>query len=139
MARYVDAMQPRPDCVIGVVRSGLFPAVYLSHQLKLPFFCATNIDNIPLERLNRPLITDTSCWSGGSVRSLQARLIERGLSSVPVFAMYVRNFPRPRVDELHFLETSDHIMHFWYDYEGLVQEIAIREQALPHMESNREK
>ena len=129
MARRVDIMQPRPDCVVGVIRSGLFPAVYLSHQLRLPFFCATNIDDIPVKRLRHPLLVDTSVWSGGTMRRLQCRLQERGFASAAVFAMYVRNFPRPQVDELHFLETSDHIMQFWYDIEGLVQEIVSREQA----------
>ena len=130
MARRVHEFPQQPDCVIGVIRSGLFPAVYLSHQLRLPFFCATDIENIPMDRLQHPLIVDTSCWSGGSVRRLQGRLQERGFARVPVFAMYVRNFPRPKVDELHFLETRDHIMQFWYDFEGLVQELAGQRQAV---------
>ena len=126
MARYADVMKPRPDCVVGVIRSGLFPAVYLSHQLKLPFFCASDVDNIPLDRLSRPLLCDTSCWSGATVRRLQGRLLARGCTSVPVLSMYVRNFPRPEVDELHFLEASDHIMQFWYDYEGIIEEVSQR-------------
>ncbi|MEZ5337549.1 MAG: phosphoribosyltransferase [bacterium] len=126
MARHADAMQPRPDCVVGVIRSGLFPAVYLSHQLKLPFFCASDVDNIPVDRLHCPLLCDTSCWSGATVRRLQGRLLARGCASVPVLAMYIRNFPRPDVDELHFLEASDHIMQFWYDYEGIIEEVSQR-------------
>lgn len=126
MARYVDAMEPRPDCVVGVIRSGLFPAVYLSHQLKLPFFCASDIANIPAGGFRCPLVVDTSCWSGSTVRRLQTKLLETGCSRVPVFSMFIRNFPRPEVDELHFLEASDHIMRFWYDYEGIVREVSER-------------
>ncbi len=129
MARYVYDMQPQPDCVVGVIRSGLFPAVFLSHQLKLPFFASSDTANIPVERFRRPLVVDTSCWSGATVRRIQGRLLERGCEAVPVFAFYIRNFPRPDVDELHFLEASDHIMQFWYDYEGLVREVVQRRQA----------
>ena len=87
MVRYVEGMDPRPDCVVGVIRSGLFPAVFLSHQLKLPFFCASDVGNIPVGRLHTPLICDTSCWSGGTVRRLQTRLLELGCSAAPVFSM----------------------------------------------------
>ena len=131
MGRYVHDSGIEVDCVIGVIRSGLFPAVYLSHQLKLPFFCSSDVNVIPPDRFSKPLIVDTSCWSGGSIRTLQAKLIKRGFANVQAIAMYIRNYPRPEVDNLHHLERCDHIMNFWYDIEGVVEDVVKLRQAAP--------
>jgi orotate phosphoribosyltransferase len=113
----VRALEPRPDSVVGIKRSGLFPAVVISHQLKLPMFTDGEAKVYPYPKFQLPVVVDTTVWSGASARRVQARLKRRGVEQVPVFAIWVREDPLPAVNELNYLAVCDRIMHFWYDEE----------------------
>lgn len=127
LARYVEllarldraagGLEPRPDCVVGVIRSGLFPALYLSHQSGLPLFTSADAKHLPVPRLSRPLIVDTTCWSGETLRRLYRRL-ER-LGALPqILVLFARADPIPPVDRLNYLELSARIPRFWYELPG---------------------
>jgi len=115
------ALDPRPDCVVGIKRSGLFPAVYLSHVFELPMFTDGEAKVFPGDKFSRPVVVDTTVWSGVSVRRTYNRLMRAGVpaESIAALAIWVRDDPRPDVDRLHYLELTDRIMHFWYDEEEL--------------------
>jgi hypothetical protein len=107
-------LDPPPDSVIGAKRSGLFPAVYLSYQLRLPMFTSGELASFPADRLMRPLLVDTMAWSGGGLRSLLNELERLGVGEARVLVMFARE-PLPPVRGLHYLHTSDRIVHFWYE------------------------
>ena len=113
----VTGLDPAPDAVVGIKRSGLFPAVYLSHRLELPMFTDSEARSLPYPRLSRPVVVDTAVWSGKSVRRTQARLQRCGVPEVPVAVIWARADPFPEVDGLHYLELNTRIMHFWYEEE----------------------
>jgi orotate phosphoribosyltransferase len=109
------AMTPAVDCVVGIKRSGLFPAVYLSHQLKVGMFTNSELANFPYPRLSRPLIVDTNAWSGGSLRRVIYRLERSGVTDIRCLVMFARANPFPQVPSMTHLETIDRIPSFWYD------------------------
>lgn len=109
------AMHPAPDSVVGIQRSGLFPAVFLSQQLDLPMFAASEIGSYPYPRLSRPLVVDTVAWSGGSVRRAIRKLERLGVKQVTALVMFARAEPFPEVPGLLFLHTARGIPQFWYD------------------------
>lgn len=108
------ALDPPPDCVVGVKRSGLFPAVYLSQQLELPMFINTELANFPYPRLARPLVVDTSAWTGESLRRSLARLARRGVAEARCAVLLARAAPPPDVPGLMWLETAPSVPRFWY-------------------------
>lgn len=110
-------LAPRVDSVIGIIRSGLFPAAYLSHQFDWPLFTSADSKRLPVPRLVRPLIVDTTCWSGGTLRRLIHRL-ERLGAQPQVLVMFARADPIPAVDRLNYLELSARIPRFWYEEPG---------------------
>ncbi len=114
LAHAASCIQPRVDSVIGVIRSGLFPATYLSHQFDWPLFTSADAKRLPLERLRHPLIVDTTIWSGGTMRRLYNRLTRLG-AQPQVLAMFARAHPIPAVDRLNYLELSARIPRFWYE------------------------
>ncbi|MCH7471491.1 hypothetical protein IIA79_00865 [bacterium] len=121
MAVAARSLHPAPDAVVGIKRSGLFPAVYLSHKLELPLFTAGETGSFPFPRLKHPLLVDTAAWTGKSLRKVVARLESLGVERVAVLVMYARSDPRPKVRGLHYLELTDRIVHFWYE-KGRVQQ-----------------
>jgi hypoxanthine phosphoribosyltransferase len=110
------ALRPAADSVVGIKRSGLFPAVVLSHRLKLPFFTATEAKYFPYPRLASPLIVDTVAWTGETIRRCQHRLERAGVPEerLRVLVMFARLDPPPPVPHLHWLETTARIPQFWY-------------------------
>ena len=109
------ALDPFPDSIVGIKRSGLFPAVYLSHQFKLPMLTDGEAKVFPWPNFTAPLVVDTAIWSGKSARRVIERLRRRGVEQVSVLAMFAREDPLPEVDGLHYLALTDRIIHFWYD------------------------
>jgi len=109
------AMTPSPDSVIGMKRSGLFPAVFLSEQLRLPMLVNTELDSYPYPRLCRPLLVDTTAWTGSSLRRAVARLERLGVRQVRVLVMFARRDPPPQVEGLEWLEQVTRIPRLWYD------------------------
>jgi adenine/guanine phosphoribosyltransferase-like PRPP-binding protein len=117
LAHTASRIQPRVDSVIAVIRSGLFPATYLSHQFDWPLFTSADAKRLPLDRLSRPLIVDTTVWSGGTMRRLHNKLMRLG-AQPQALAMFARADPIPAVDRLHYLELSARIPRFWYEEPG---------------------
>lgn len=109
------ALDPPPDSIVGIKRSGLFPAVYLSHQFKLPMLTDGEAKVFPCPKFSLPLVVDTAIWSGKTARRAVERLKRRGVEQVRVLAMFARDDPLPAVDGLHYLALTDRIIHFWYD------------------------
>jgi len=107
-------LDPPPDSVVGAKRSGLFPAVYLSYKLRLPMFTSGELPSFPACRLAWPLVVDTMAWSGGGLRSLLNELERMGVGEPRALVMFARD-PLPPVRGLHYLHTSDRIVHFWYE------------------------
>jgi hypothetical protein len=114
LAAATRALSPPPDSVIGAKRSGLFPAVYLSYQLKLPMFTSGELPAFPAGRLVRPLVVDTMSWSGGGLRGVLGALERMGVVEPRALVMFARD-PLPDVRGLHYVHTSDRIVHFWYE------------------------
>jgi hypoxanthine phosphoribosyltransferase len=108
------SLDPPPDSVVGIKRSGLFPAVYLSQQLDLPMFVNTELAGFPYPRLSQPLVVDTSAWTGESIRRTLARLARRGVSEGRAAVMLARAEPSPAVPGLRWIETATHVPRFWY-------------------------
>lgn len=114
-------LDPRPDAVVGIKRSGLFPAVYLSELLKLPMFTDYEAQKFPWPRLKLPLVVDTVAWSGGSVRHALKQLASAGTERAAVLVMYTRAFPPPGLeaygpmaDQIRYLYQAHSIPSFWY-------------------------
>ena len=116
LATAARQLDPPVDSVVGIKRSGLFPAVVLSHRLKLPFFTATEAKYFPYPRLAWPLVIDTVAWTGETIRRCQHRLERSGvpLDRLRVLTMFARLDPPPPVPHLTWLETSARIPEFWY-------------------------
>jgi hypothetical protein len=109
------ALIPFPDSVVGMKRSGLFPAVFLSEQLRLPMLVNTELDSYPYPRLCRPLVVDTTAWTGSSLRRACARLERLGVTEVRVLVMFARRDPPPQLPGLEWLEQCTRIPRLWYD------------------------
>lgn len=109
------ALRPEPDSLVGMIRSGLIPAVYLSHQLHLPLFTSADARRLPYPRLHRPLLIDTTCWSGGKLRAVAAKLSRLGARPQQL-VMFARATPLPAVDRLNYLYASAGIPRFWYEF-----------------------
>jgi len=106
---------PRCDSVVGLQRSGLFPAVFLSQQLDLPMFVASEVSSFPYPRLANPFVVDTVAWSGGSLRRVVRRLERRGAQEIQPLVMFARAEPFPEVPGLLYLRKARGIPRFWYD------------------------
>ena len=100
---------------MGIKRSGLFPAVFLSQQLDVAMFAGTEAPSFPYPRLRLPLIVDTCAWSGGSLRRTVRKLEKTGVTQVSTLVMYARDNPFPEVKGLRYLYLAQHIPRFWYD------------------------
>lgn len=99
------------DAVVGIKRSGLFPGVYLSHQLGRPFFADVEIDKIPAE-LPRVLLVDAVVRSGRTMERVRRRLL-RLEKSVTTAVLYRERDTAYPVD--HWLEAHDDLVHFFYE------------------------
>jgi hypothetical protein len=71
--------------------------------------------SFPFPKLQHPLLVDTTAWSGETLRRTANRLKHCGVEEVPVLVMFARAKPPPNVHPLHYLELSEHIVHFWYE------------------------
>ena len=114
LATVAHKLIPPPDCVIGMKRSGLFPAVYLSHQLHVPMLVDSETKNFPVGKFQLPLIVDTTCWNGRSLRVVYNRLVKAGVGEVRSLVMYARTDPQPNIEGLMHLQTVELIPRFWY-------------------------
>jgi len=102
------------DCIVGIRRSGLIVAVYLSYQLGLPFFTDGDIESIPAS-FPRVLLVDTCAWKGKTLRKAMLRLSKLGGKSVTPAVLYRSSFIDPKIDGLIWLRETDLIKRFWYE------------------------
>ena len=99
------------QAVVGIKRSGLFPAVFLSHRLGLPMFVDAEVGEIPA-RLERVLLVDAVVRTGRSLERVRRRLLRRG-KRVTTAVLYKENGSAHPVD--HFLEVHTDLVHFFYE------------------------
>jgi hypoxanthine phosphoribosyltransferase len=101
----------RADAVVGIKRSGYFPAVYLSHQLGVPMFADAEIDRVPAD-VRRVLLVDAVARSGRTMERVKRRLL-RAEKQVVSAVLYKENSSEYVVD--HFLEVHTDLVHFFYE------------------------
>src|ERR1051325_11498899 len=108
LAAAAQALDPSPDSIVGIARSGLFPAVVLSHRLAVPFLTAAEARSFPWPRLGWPLIVDTVAWTGETLRRCQHRLARCGVprEQLRVLVMFARAEPLPPVPHLSWLHLT---------------------------------
>ncbi len=112
LERLRDLVKDVPaDAVVGIKRSGFFPAVFLSHQLELPMFADGELDQIP-DTLRRVLLVDSVARSGRTMERVKRRLLRAG-KTVVTCVLYKENSTDYAVD--HFLETHTDLVHFFYE------------------------
>jgi adenine/guanine phosphoribosyltransferase-like PRPP-binding protein len=99
------------DAVVGIKRSGFFPAVYLSHQLGVPMFADAEIDRIP-ETIRRVLLVDSVARTGKTMERVKRRLLVAG-KEVTTAVLYLENATSYRVDR--HLEVATDLVHFFYE------------------------
>ncbi len=99
------------DAVVGVKRSGLFPAVFVSHRHELPFFTDSEVATIP-EKYARVLVVDAVVNTGGTLERVRRRLL-RAKKTVGTAVLYKENGSLYPVD-VH-LETATDLVHFFYE------------------------
>lgn len=108
-------LDPVPQCVIGMKRSGLFPAVFLSHQLELPMLVQSELKGLGHGLFDTAMLVDTTAWKGNSLRKAALKLERAGVTTVHIVAMFSRRDPPPNVPGLRYLELADSIPRFWYE------------------------
>ena len=101
----------RFDAVVGLKRSGLFPAVFLSHRLQLAMFASTEVGDIP-EKFARVLVVDSVVNTGKSIAKVKRALLVAG-KTVTTAVLYKENDSPYPVDE--FLERYPALVHFFYE------------------------
>ena len=112
LERLRDRLQGvRADAVVGIKRSGFFPAVFLSHQLGLPMFADAETDQIP-PTLKTLLLVDAVARTGKTMERVKRRLLRAG-KDVVTAVLYKENSSDYRVD--HFLEVHTDLVHFFYE------------------------
>jgi hypoxanthine phosphoribosyltransferase len=112
LERLAKKLEPvEVDCVLGIKRSGLFPAVFLSHRLGLPMFVDAEAGAIP-KKHGRVLVVDAVVNSGRTLERLRRRLLRSG-KAVVTAVLYKENQTSYPVD--HFLETHEDLVHFFYE------------------------
>ncbi len=112
LERLRDPLKDVPlDAVVGIKRSGFFPAVFLSHQLGVPMFADAEVAQIP-DELRRVLLVDAVARSGRTMDRVKRRLLRAGKEVVPA-VLYKENSTDYAVD--HFLEVHTDLVHFFYE------------------------
>jgi len=100
----------RPHCVVGIKRSGLFPAVFISHALGIPMFINTEVKSIPV-KYKRILFVDTTIDTGKTLRGAMSRLLD-GDHKIFTAVLY-RSQRAPEVD--FCIATVNAICTFFYE------------------------
>lgn len=124
LARNLVSQFTQPyDAIIGVARSGIVPATYISHATHTPLFLMDQVSKelTPLGggnrtkrlagEIKRVLLIDDSCYSGHTLSLLRKRLQEVDLE-VTTAACIVRPAARERVDLYAVLQPSPHLFEW---------------------------
>lgn len=111
------------DAIIGIARSGIVPATYISHATHTPLYLMDQVrkELVPLGGGNRTkhisksikkvLLVDDSCYSGHTITSLRNYLIEQEIQ-VTTAACIVRPVAQERVNIYGVLQPSPHFFEW---------------------------
>jgi hypoxanthine phosphoribosyltransferase len=112
LRRLAAALEPaRWDAVVGLKRSGLFPAVFLSHQLRLAMYADSEVESLPA-KFERVLLVDAVVNTGKSIAKVKRALLSAG-KTVTTAVLYKENDSAYAVDV--FLERYPALVHFFYE------------------------
>ena len=119
----VQQVQQPYDAVIGIARSGIVPATYISHAMHTPLYLMDQVSKelTPLgggnrtkrlaKDIERVLLVDDSCYSGHTLSVLR-KALEEGNLQVTTAACIVRPMARERVDIFGVLQPSPHLFEW---------------------------
>lgn len=118
MLAAVRELSPPPGTIVGIKRSGLIPAVYLSEKLKLPMLVDSELKRREVVPTVPVLVVDTTYWTGKSLRKAVARLRRLGIADGDIFTLviYQRRDAQPELENHRALELVGTIPVFWYDH-----------------------
>jgi len=87
-----------PDCIVGLARGGLVPAVRLSHMLNIPMISLNlslrddkalgGLDLSQLDKYNNIAVVDDICDSGKTFHVLDIHLQEYGFTNIQWCTLY---------------------------------------------------
>ena len=123
-----------PDCIVGLARGGLIPAVCLSHKLGLPMEVISlslrdgkvssdkellEAQLINLDKYNNIAIVDDICDSGKTMHALDIRLNARGHSNIKWCTLLHKTSAlfQPKIigEVINEIDESDWIVFPWED------------------------
>lgn len=145
VARQVGSGDWTPDFIIGIGRGGLVPAVYISHQLKLPMLSIDHSSKVPgfadelLGKVAaksaagvRLLFVDDINDSGGTIEHVRRLLREQGGDQDNLrFAVLINNSrSRASVDYWgSMIDRQTDKRWFVFPWEAVANDSAIRAEA----------
>jgi orotate phosphoribosyltransferase len=111
-------LTPAPGTIVGIKRSGLMPAVYLSEKLKLPMLVDSELKRREAVPATPVLVVDTTYWTGKSLRKTVARLRRLGIADGDICTLvaYQRRDAQPKLENHRALALVDTIPVFWYHH-----------------------
>src|SRR3954470_17427449 len=90
LRRLAALLEPSPwDAVVGLKRSGLFPAVFLSHRLRLAMYADSEAASLPA-KFERVLLVDAVVNTGKSIARAKRALLVAG-KTVTTAVLYKEN------------------------------------------------
>ena len=123
-----------PDCIVGLARGGLIPAVCLSHKLGLPMEVISlslrdgqvssdkdllEAQLINLDKYNNIAIVDDICDSGKTMHALDIRLNARGHSNIKWCTLLHKTSAlfQPKIigEVINEIDESDWVVFPWED------------------------
>ena len=118
MLEAVRQLPQQPGTIVGIKRSGLIPAVFLSEKLKLPMLVDSELKQREALPTTPVLVVDTTYWTGKSLRKTVARLRRLGISDGQIFTLvaYQRRDAQPQEENHRALALVDTIPVFWYQH-----------------------
>lgn len=115
-----------PDCIVGLARGGLVPAVRLSHVLNIPMISLNlslrdvkvgNLDLSELTKYNNIAIVDDICDSGKTFHILDIHLQEMGFTNIQWCALFSKSTamftPTIIGEEIKEIDNSQWVVFPW--------------------------
>lgn len=115
-----------PDCIVGLARGGLVPAVRLSHILNIPMISLNlslrdskvgNLDLSELAKYNNIAVVDDICDSGKTFHVLDIHLQDAGFTNIQWCTLYSKatSMFKPTIvgEEIKEIDNSQWIVFPW--------------------------
>jgi hypoxanthine phosphoribosyltransferase len=115
-----------PDCIVGLARGGLVPAVRLSHILNIPMISLNlslrdskvgNLDLSELAKYNNIAVVDDICDSGKTFHVLDIHLQDAGFTNIQWCTLYSKatSMFKPTIvgEEIKEIDKSQWIVFPW--------------------------